>query len=90
MRQLACDARNIRHCITGMQENGDPEVSTLIEAVITVMVKAMEFSGAGMVQVEKLETIRFEMGVESARVLRDDIGKWIEDAERERERLGIK
>ena len=90
MRQLACDARNIRHCVSGMEEDGSPKVATLIEAVITVMTKEMEFSGTGMVQSEKLETLRFEMGLTGAKLLRDDIDKWIADAVAERESLGFK
>lgn len=90
MRQLAADARNIRHCVSGMNEDGSSEVTTFIEAVITVMTKQMAFSGAGIIQQEALETLRFEMCIESAEKLRDDIGKWIDDAKKERKNLGFK
>ena len=89
MRQLASDARNIRHCVAGDMEDGSPKVITLIEAVITVMTKEMSFSGTGMVQVEKLETLRFEMSINAAKQLRDDIDKWITDAGAERASLGF-
>ena len=89
MRQLACDARNIRHCVIDDDE-GNKTIMTLIEAVITVMTKQMEFSGAGMIQQESLETIRFEMGLKSAQKFRDDIDQWIQDALKERESLTFK
>lgn len=89
MRQLACDARNIRHCVVEA-EGGEKKVATLIEAVITVMTKQMEFVGMAMMQREGLETIRFEMSLSGAKQLRDDIDKWIEDANAEREFLGLK
>ena len=83
MRQLAADARNIRHCIV------DGEIRTLIEAVITVMGKEMSFVGTGMVQQETLETLRFEMGLKGAKQLRDDIDGWIKEAEEERALLTL-
>ncbi len=87
MRSLICDARNIRHCI--VERDDETEIETLIEAVFTVLTRKMQFSGAGLVQSEDLESMRFEMTISGARRLVEDIKKWIEDAERENRRLTL-
>ena len=91
MRQLACTARNIRHCVVDRDGDGDAKVVTIIEAVLAVMTREMEFTGTGVVQVNVLESsCRFDMSIDAAKSLRDDIDRWIADAERERVDLNFK
>ena len=87
MRQLTCDARNIRHSI--VERDGEIKLETFIEAILTVMTRKMQFSGSGLVQTEDLETMRFEMTVSGAKRLVKDIERWIEDAETERAKLSL-
>ena len=88
MRQLVCDARNISHVIA-TTDDGEKKIVTNIEAVLTVQTRQREFLGPAIIQRDALETIRFEMSVEAAAVLREDIGKWIETAKEERLYLGV-
>lgn len=84
MTQLCCDARNIRHMI-----DGDGTLVTLIEAIITVQSRQMIFAGASMVQSDTMDTHRFEMGIESAKTLVEDMQRWIKDAEEEHAKISV-
>jgi len=88
MRQLALDARNIIHAIA-TTDGGDKQIVTTIEAVLTVQTRQREFLGPAIINRDSLETIRFEMSIEAAEVLRDDIDKWIASAKEERLFLGV-
>ncbi len=88
MQQLVADARNISHCVVD-GDHEERDVVTLIEAVLTVMNRNMRFIGNGMMQEETLETLRFQTTIQGAERLQADIGKWVEDAKRERRALGF-
>ncbi len=50
----------------------------------------MQISSTDIVQADKLESLWFEMTIATAKAFRGSIDLWIADAERERERLGLK
>jgi len=88
MRQLVCIARNLSHAIA-TTDDGEKQIVTTIEAVLTVQTRQREFLGPAIIQRDSLETIRFEMSIEAAESFREDIDKWIASAKEERLFLGV-
>jgi len=80
-------ARNIRHTMIETKE-GKKTVPE-IEAVLTTFDKAMEFHGGSMVNVERTNTIRFQMTTETARNFAENLHSWANEAEEQSESLVI-
>lgn len=81
MQTLMATARNLRVIFDG------PEMEAEIEAVLGVYCKHFEFAGAGLVQNERLETLRFRMNPEGARLFAQKLNEWADEAEEKLEKL---
>ena len=79
MKSLIGCSRNIRLFVLKNEEgiHAVPE----IEGVFTLMDKVHEFSGTEVISVNKLETFRFHLSLESAKMLQESLTEWIKSAE---------
>lgn len=78
MHQLMALTRNIRHTL---EEDGT--LKPMIEAILTVHDREYQLIGPEVKSVLVPKTIRFEMDIEEAELLVQNVQQWITDAKAE-------
>lgn len=84
MKQLFGTARNIRHTIDS------ESIETFIEMVLIASGPGLRIKNSVVVRSESLSMHRFEMTIDQAEQVRDDITKWITEAKIEKSRLAVR
>jgi hypothetical protein len=80
MQSLIGTARNIR-LFLGRKTDGGTVLVPEIEAVLTLSEICHEPKDQTIVPVERINTLRFTMNLEAAKLLSESLDNWIEEAE---------